>query len=83
MSSHTYAHKITSLKDCLCQRCYNPATWQATYSYRNNDGSEGTHLENVCDNHAEEFANKHVLQFPATCKAVRTRTSCEVSISRG
>jgi hypothetical protein len=27
MSSPTYAHKITSLKDCLCQRCYNLATW--------------------------------------------------------
>jgi hypothetical protein len=71
MSSPTYARKVTSLKSCLCQRCYNPATWQATYSDRNNDGSEGTHLENVCDNHAEESANKHVLRFPATCKAVR------------
>ena len=72
MPSTTYAHKITSLKDCLCQRCYNPATWQVTYSYRNDDGSERTHLENVCDHHAEEFANKHALRFPATCKAVRT-----------
>lgn len=66
MRSPTYAHKITSLKDCLCQRCYNLATWQITYSYRNDDGSERTHLENVCDNHAEEFADKHFLRSPAT-----------------
>lgn len=33
MSSPTYAHKITSLKDCLCQPCYNLATALAEQSH--------------------------------------------------
>jgi len=33
MSSPKYAFKITSLKDCLCQRSHNPATTLAEQSY--------------------------------------------------
>jgi CheY-like chemotaxis protein len=33
MSSPTYVHQTTSLKDCLCQRRYNPAATLAEQSY--------------------------------------------------
>ena len=68
MPSQSYTHKITPLKVCLCERCDNPATWQTTFLYTDDDGSESVHSENVCDKHAKEFADKHELHCPPDAK---------------